>query len=242
MSTSDTPTKEKAQEAASSAADEGRRVAGVAKEEAQNVAGEAAAQARNLVDEAKSQVSDQLGEQSRTQRDRLVGTLQTLSSDLDQMASANTQSGLAGDLVREVAQRARSFGSAIEGREPQELLDDVRRFARRRPGTFLLGALACGVVVGRVARGAKQGASDGGSSGPRPLAPTPTGTTAGSQAMPAAPTTPPAPVGDSLVTPAHGAPTVEPTLTTQDQGSSSGLGTDAAGYGQRGTTDEERPL
>jgi len=35
----------------------------------------------------------------------------------------------------------------------------VRGFARRRPGTFLLGALAAGIVAGRLARGAKDGSS-----------------------------------------------------------------------------------
>jgi hypothetical protein len=236
MSTSDTPTKERAQEAASTAADEGKHVAGVAKEEAQNVAGEAVAQARNLVEEAKTQVVDQLGEQSRTQRDRLVGTLQTLSDQLEQMASSeSTPSGLATDLVREVADRARGLSSTLDGREPQDLLEDVRRFARRRPGTFLLGALAAGVVAGRMARAAKQGTSDSGST---------TAMTRGTMpAVPAAPTMPPppAPVGESVVAPAHGAPTTAPTTST-DPGSPSGLGTEAAGYGQRGGTDEERPL
>jgi hypothetical protein len=47
------------------------------------------------------------------------------------------------------------MASHLDGKEPSELLDDVRQFARRRPGTFLLGALAAGVVVGRLTRGAK---------------------------------------------------------------------------------------
>jgi vacuolar-type H+-ATPase subunit H len=147
---------EKAQQTASTAADEGKKVAGTAKEEAQNVAAEAKYQARSLLDDATTQVS----EQSRTQRDRLVGTLHSVSQDLDQMASQADGSGVAADLVRQVSQRTRSFGDHLDGREPAELLDDVRQFARRRPGTFLLGALAAGVVAGRVARGAKA-AKDG---------------------------------------------------------------------------------
>jgi hypothetical protein len=42
----------------------------------------------------------------------------------------------------------------LEQREPGELLDEVRALARRKPGTFLLGALAAGVVAGRLTRGA----------------------------------------------------------------------------------------
>ena len=147
---------EKAQQTASTAADEGRKVAGTAKEEAQNVATEAKYQARSLLDDATTQVS----EQSRTQRDRLVGTLHSVSQDLDHMAAQSDGSGVATDLVRQVSQRTRSLGDHLDGREPNEILDDVRQFARRRPGTFLLGALAAGVVAGRLARGAKA-AKDG---------------------------------------------------------------------------------
>lgn len=160
-------TKERAQDAASTAADEGKHVAGVAKGEAQNVAAEAVNQARGLVDQALSQVD----EQSRTQRDRLVGMLQSLGDDLEEMASQASSSGLATDLAREISQRAKAISSRLEGREPNDILDDVRSFARRRPGAFLLGALAAGAVAGRVARGAKEAKS----SGPSSLGTTPSG-------------------------------------------------------------------
>ena len=142
-----------AREATATAADEGKRVGGVGAEEIQNVASEAKDQARNLVNEAMGQVSEQTG----TQRDRLVGTLQSLSSDLDQMASSSDSSGLASELARQGAERARALSLRLDGRDPSDLLDDVRSFARRRPGMFLLGALAAGVMVGRLVRGAKQG-------------------------------------------------------------------------------------
>jgi hypothetical protein len=41
----------------------------------------------------------------------------------------------------------------LDGREPGQLLDEARNFARRRPGVFLVGALAAGVVAGRMTRG-----------------------------------------------------------------------------------------
>src|SRR4051794_9887559 len=63
--------------------------------------------------------------------------------------------GLAALAPRLVSERARQISTSIEGREPQEVLEDVRSFARRRPGTFLLGALAAGVLAGRLLRGAK---------------------------------------------------------------------------------------
>jgi hypothetical protein len=151
---SSTTAKDQAQQAAGTAADEGRHVAGVARDEAQRVASEAKSQLSSLVSGATSQVEDQ----SRTQRDRIVETLRTFGDDLDKMATQN-DGGMAANLAREGASRARTLSSQLDGREPRELLDDVRSFARRKPGTFLLGALAAGVVAGRLTRGAKDGTS-----------------------------------------------------------------------------------
>lgn len=128
--------------------------AGTAKGEASHVAGEAKAQARNVMDDARTQVD----QQSRTQRDRLVETSRTLGSDLEQMAD-NGPDGMAADVARQVAQKARDLGDMLDGREPSDILEDVRSFARRRPGVFLLGAMAAGVAVGRLARGAKDAKS-----------------------------------------------------------------------------------
>jgi hypothetical protein len=153
--TTDTSTAQRAQSTASTAADEGKHVAGTAKEQATTVASEAADQARNVVSDAVSQVSDTVREQSATQRDRLVGAISTFGDDLSSMAEQGTP-GLATDVARQVAERARSLTTQLE-REPQEILEDVRRFARQRPGTFLLGALAAGVLAGRLLRGAGDG-------------------------------------------------------------------------------------
>jgi hypothetical protein len=156
MTTNPSPT-ERASHAASTAADEGARLAGTAGDEVRNVASTAAEQARNLADETRQQITTQLGDQASTQRDRLVGTLRTLCDDLEQMAGQAGGSGLAADLVHEVADRARSLGDHLADREPGDLLEDARRFARRRPGTFLLGALAAGMVAGRVLRATADG-------------------------------------------------------------------------------------
>jgi hypothetical protein len=147
--------KEQAKQAAGTAADESKHVAGVAQDEAKNVAGEAKNQAMRVVDEAKSQLDDH----SRNQRDRLVETMRSFGNDLDRMAD-QSDGGMASDLVRQVAGRARDLTDRLDGREPSQILDDVRDMARRRPGAFLLGALAAGVVAGRLARGAKNAQSD----------------------------------------------------------------------------------
>jgi hypothetical protein len=171
--------KHAAKETASTAADETKHVAGVAADEAKKVAGEAKQHARGLLDEAMGQVD----EQSRTQRDRLVGTLATFSDDLKQMADRSDSPGLASDVARQVADRARTLGDHLDGREPADLIDDVRSFARRRPGVFLLGALTAGVLAGRLARGAKA-ATDDQSADVRPTPPPPAPATVAETPLP----------------------------------------------------------
>jgi hypothetical protein len=226
MSTgTDTSTTQQAKETASTAADEGRHVAGVATSEARGVASEAAQQARGVVADAMSQVRGTLEDQGRQQKERLAGTLSTFGDDLDRMAER--ASGLAADLAREAAERAKSLSRHLDQREPGELVDDVRGFARQRPGTFLVGALAAGVVVGRLMRGTKdavEAAEAQGSTGTGLLTTPPT-TTRAAQALPGgAPDTgdvhasqgqptqpPPPPITPPSTTPPITPPTTPPT-------------------------------
>lgn len=151
-----TPTaSDRGQEAAAAAADQGKHLGDVAAEEAQSVAGDAKEQFQALLDDTLRQVN----EQSSVQRDRLVELLRGLSRDLLEMANQADGSSLAGQLVRQGADRADGASSSLEGREPADLVEDVRRFARRKPGVFLAGALVAGVMVGRFARGAKDAQS-----------------------------------------------------------------------------------
>ena len=145
-----------------SATEETKQVAAVAAEEAHNVAGEAQDQIRRLVEETRAQAQDQ----AATQLDRLVETLRTFSDDLHAMASHSGSSGLAADVSRQAAGKVRTISSSLDGRDPSELLQDLRGFARRRPGLFLLGALTAGVVAGRLARGAASSAPDDSATSP----------------------------------------------------------------------------
>ena len=133
VSTGETSTTGQAKETASTAADQGKRVAGTARDEAVNVAGPAAEQARNVMGEARQQVTTQLNDQATTQRDQLSQTLRTFGDDLQRMAQGQGPAqGMAADLAQEVSDRVRALGSHLEGREPSQLLDDARDFARRR--------------------------------------------------------------------------------------------------------------
>jgi hypothetical protein len=141
---------EQAKAAAGTAKEEGRHVADVTKNEEGNVVSEATTQARDLAGEMRNQVQ----EQATVQRDNVVRLLQQFSDELHQMATSADGNGVAAQLVGQVADRSDQVRGLVEGHEPGDLVQEVRRFAGRRPGAFLLGALAAGVAAGRLTRGA----------------------------------------------------------------------------------------
>ncbi len=138
---------------AAQAADTAKQAAGqvtqTAAANAKDVVGEARRQARDLVGEARDQVNGQVDVQHRN----LVDNLHTLADELSRMSDASEQQGLASELVGQAGERARGAAEWIGDRRPGDLVDEARSFARRRPGTFLVGALVAGVAVGRLTRG-----------------------------------------------------------------------------------------
>ncbi len=139
---------EKAGEVASTATSRATDVASTAKDQALDVAQEAQRQARDLFGEFRGQIQ----QQTEQQRDRLVELIRDFEDELQNMVQAGGGSGTASELVRQVADRLSGVRSYLEG--GANPVNDVRMFARRRPGTFLLLAAAAGVVAGRATRGA----------------------------------------------------------------------------------------
>ncbi|MCG2623359.1 hypothetical protein LVY72_15790 [Arthrobacter sp. I2-34] len=140
----------------------GQHVAEAAKEEAGNVAREAKYQATNLM----SQLSDDLSGQASTQQQRAASKLRSLSDELTSMANGQPQSGTALNLVNQAAERFSGIAAWLEKREPGDLLDEIKSFARRRPGAFLALAAGAGLLAGRLTRG--MAAEAGGTPGRRP--------------------------------------------------------------------------
>ena len=132
------------------AADAGRQVAGTAAEQAGNVAQEVKAQARDLVGEARGQVQDQ----ARSGQQKAAEGIRALSQELREMADGAQQPGTVSEIARQASERADRLAEWLGQREPGDLLEEARSFARRRPGAFLVGAALAGVVVGRLTRGA----------------------------------------------------------------------------------------
>ena len=166
--------KEEARGVAQDAVQGGKQTAETAKQQAGEVAGEAMSQARMLLDQTREQVTSQ----GQAQQERAASGLRTLADELQSMVSGEgvQEPGLASDLAKQAAERVRTAADMLENRQPSELLDEVRRFARRRPGAFLLGAAAIGFLGGRMTRGIADESRD--DSGYTPIA-TRTAPTAG---------------------------------------------------------------
>jgi hypothetical protein len=133
------------------AVDAGKQVAGTAKQEAANVAGEAKQQAKSLVGAATSQLKDQ----ASSQQSKLASSLRGYTDQLQGLTQGQAlEAGPLNDLVQQAASRANQFVSRLENSEPADVLEEVRRFARRRPVVFLTLCGLAGVVAGRITRGA----------------------------------------------------------------------------------------
>jgi hypothetical protein len=135
---------------AGGAADAASHVAGVAKEQAGQVTAEATRQVKHLVGQARTELSGQ----AQTQQERAATGLHSVGDQLKAMASGNGQPGVAADLAQQAADKVHEVAGWLENKEPADLLEDVRAYARRRPGMFLAIALGAGLVAGRLVRGA----------------------------------------------------------------------------------------
>jgi hypothetical protein len=140
----------------------GGRVADTAKAGASRVADETKWQARRLANEA----TEELREQAAVQQQRVAAGLRSTGDELRTMAEASNGQTVASDVVRQAAERATSVASWLENRDPGSLLEEVKQFARRRPGPFIAIAIGAGVVAGRLTRAlADSSGADSGTSG-----------------------------------------------------------------------------
>jgi hypothetical protein len=138
-----------AESAVGVAAGKGGEVAAAAGDEVARVAGEAASHGRGLLDEAVSLVEDQ----ARVHLEQLAAVTRSFADDARSMGESG-DAGPAADLVRRVADSAGQLSDRLGSSRPREVLADLRQLAQARPGAFLLGSLACGVLAGRLVRGA----------------------------------------------------------------------------------------
>jgi hypothetical protein len=132
--------------------DAARQVTESVKEKAADVTSDAREQTRQLA----GQTRDELVGQASLQKDRAADSLRAVGEELRGMAD-HGQAGLGAQLARHGADFTNQAADFLQKHEPGELLDEVRNYARRKPGTFLLVAAAAGVVAGRLTRALASG-------------------------------------------------------------------------------------
>ncbi|WP_416264446.1 hypothetical protein ACNANV_01695 [Curtobacterium flaccumfaciens pv. flaccumfaciens] len=137
-----------AQDVAGDAKEKAANVAGTAKEQASKVASEATDHAKQLYGQASENLKQQAGEQQQ----RAAGGLRSLGEQLGRMAENDDEQGVASKVVRDLSGRATSAAGFLENRDPGSLLDQVKTFAAKRPGTFIAIAAGAGLLAGRLTK------------------------------------------------------------------------------------------
>lgn len=134
------------------AAQSGQRVKETAKDQAAAAKDEATHQAKDLAGQLKENVQGYV----RPQQERLASTVRSVSNEIDAISQGKQpESDYVSSLLGSASGTVDSLASSLENKDAQDLLSDVRRFAARRPGTFLAIAAGIGLLAGRATRGAK---------------------------------------------------------------------------------------
>lgn len=181
---------------AGTAAEGAKEVASDAAQQVTEVARQATEQARDLVAQAESQ----LHEQASAQTQRAAGGMADLGRQIRALVDGHPdEAGVAADAAKQLAGKVEELAGRLEQRGFDGAVADLRNFARRRPGAFLLSAAATGFVVGRLGRGA-QVAQD--STPPQRQSPSP--------ALPVPAATDIVPAPDTQLVPPVAAPVVPP--------------------------------
>lgn len=119
-----------------------------AKDQATEVAAETRHQAASLLDTVRGEVSQQAG----SQQQRIAEVVHSLSKELGSMASSSAESGPLTDLAHEASRRGGELAHWLQNRDPEDVLEAARSYARRRPVAFLALCGVAGALAGRLTR------------------------------------------------------------------------------------------
>ncbi|MFE9623571.1 hypothetical protein [Streptomyces sp. NPDC006527] len=130
------------------------QVTATAAQQVKAVAGEARQQAGSVVGELRGRAMDEAEGQTR----RAAGVLRQWAQDLAELADNAPGDSPARSLASQVADRGHRAADYVDKQGIDGMVDDLQRFARRRPGLFLGGALLAGLAVGRLGKTAGKAA------------------------------------------------------------------------------------
>lgn len=149
--------KEQGGEVAAKAAEAGKNVAHEAKAQASQVVGQAKEQIHTVVGQAKTEVRGQLDAKAG----QAAGGLRSISEQLTALQQGRPEgAGQLGQYLGEAQRTVSSFAERIDRDGIEGVMNDVTRFARRRPGLFLLGAATVGFAMGRTLRAGMAASQD----------------------------------------------------------------------------------
>jgi ElaB/YqjD/DUF883 family membrane-anchored ribosome-binding protein len=121
----------------------------VARDEMSHVADSARHEIRSFADEAKTQVRGRIDEEGA----HLNDAVRQFGGQLADMGrNADDPDGPAARAVAQLGERVTTLADQYQDRGVNGVLEDVKAYARRRPGQFIAIAAAAGFVVGRLIR------------------------------------------------------------------------------------------
>ena len=139
---------------------ESAEVADAAKQAGKEVMSEVSEQTTAVARTAKDQVAQlatqtrqELKSHSEQRSEQLAARFQTWAGQLKALAEGRVEdAGELRGLIGDAQQRLETYATSLRERGPEGVLQDVKRFARRRPGMFLLAAGATGFAIGRIVK------------------------------------------------------------------------------------------
>jgi hypothetical protein len=155
----------RAREVAESAGEEGRALAQDAMAEGRELASTVRTQVTHVLDDARSELQAQADGEVR----RAAEGLRQMGGQLQALAHGDAEhAGKASEFAEQAARNLQDFAGRIESVGYRGLLSDLEGFARRRPGTFLFGAAAVGLLSGRLLTAGAPGQQQTSSPMPQP--------------------------------------------------------------------------
>lgn len=118
--------------------------------------------ARDLGDEGSrlfSTLVGEIGNQASLQQRRVATTLREISDEFAWMLHDGSARGLAANVVERATVYSANAADWLDGRDPGDLVQETKRFAKRHPAALLGIALGAGLVAGRLTRNASEGVS-----------------------------------------------------------------------------------
>lgn len=123
-------------------------VGATAREQAAQVAQEAKGQAKHVVRDVRERVAGEAEQQAQ----RVSQQINRIADELHSMAENSGPDSMTAPALRQVAETGRQAARYLDERGARGLLESAQDFARRKPGTFLIGAAVAGFLVTRVAK------------------------------------------------------------------------------------------